>query len=314
MTIFPTKTSWFQREGGELQSRVAPENDVAIEVSPLLIALPALPAEENGLLMSLDVSRMPSGLRSPNGAALPRCVFNPRRHAYPPICMQPALLPSASRTRLCLALLAICLAAGLAATHAAPPSVQALLPGKWPTLPQVNVNDVKVVGNFAYDAIGYDGLAVFDVSNPTNLIHVGGYNTRGCSFRIAVLGNYAYVADLDAGLQVIDVSNPTSCVRVGGYDTSGAAWGVAVVTDRIYVADGEQGLLVLPALPNVQFTVRVGAATNMPFTLDAATDLSGAGNWSPLVTTNVPAMPFDFVDFDVKLTNQPQKFYRVRQP
>jgi len=25
-------------------------------------------------------------------------------------------------------------------------------------------------------------------------------------------------------------------------------------------------------------------------------------------------MPFDFVDFDVKLTNQPQKFYRVRQP
>jgi len=25
-------------------------------------------------------------------------------------------------------------------------------------------------------------------------------------------------------------------------------------------------------------------------------------------------MPFDFVDFDVKLTDKPQKFYRVRQP
>jgi len=24
-------------------------------------------------------------------------------------------------------------------------------------------------------------------------------------------------------------------------------------------------------------------------------------------------MPFDFVDFDVRLTNKPQKFYRVRQ-
>jgi hypothetical protein len=24
-------------------------------------------------------------------------------------------------------------------------------------------------------------------------------------------------------------------------------------------------------------------------------------------------MPFDFVDFDVKLANKPQKFYRVRQ-
>jgi hypothetical protein len=32
------------------------------------------------------------------------------------------------------------------------------------------------------------------------------------------------------------------------------------------------------------------------------------------LTTNVTTMPFDFVDFDVKLTNKPQKFYRVRQP
>jgi len=25
-------------------------------------------------------------------------------------------------------------------------------------------------------------------------------------------------------------------------------------------------------------------------------------------------MPFDYVDFDVKLSERPQKFYRVRQP
>ena len=127
-------------------------------------------------------------------------------------------------------------------------------------------------------------------------------------------GNYAYVADDNTGLQVIDVRNPTNCVRAGGYDTRGTAYGVAVVGDRIYVADGEAGLLVLPTLPNVQFTVRVEAETNQPFTLEAATDLSGTGNWSPLVTTNVPAMPFDFVDFDVKIAEKPRKFYRVRQP
>ena len=34
----------------------------------------------------------------------------------------------------------------------------------------------------------------------------------------------------------------------------------------------------------------------------------------PFVTTNVPAMPFDFVGFDVRLADKPQKFYRVRQP
>jgi hypothetical protein len=30
--------------------------------------------------------------------------------------------------------------------------------------------------------------------------------------------------------------------------------------------------------------------------------------------TNVATMPFDFVDFDVKLADKPRKFYRVRQP
>ena len=32
------------------------------------------------------------------------------------------------------------------------------------------------------------------------------------------------------------------------------------------------------------------------------------------LATNVPAMPFDYVDFDVKLSEKPHKFYRVRQP
>ncbi len=96
--------------------------------------------------------------------------------------------------------------------------------------------------------------------------------------------------------------------------TSDYALGVAVVAGRIYVADGEAGLLVLPTLPNVQFIVRVNATPNETFTLDAATHLNTPIPWTPLVTTNVPAMPFDYVDYDVKLTNKPQKFYRVRQP
>jgi hypothetical protein len=30
--------------------------------------------------------------------------------------------------------------------------------------------------------------------------------------------------------------------------------------------------------------------------------------------TNVATMPFAYVDLDVKLSDKPQKFYRVRQP
>ena len=131
---------------------------------------------------------------------------------------------------------------------------------------------------------------------------------------VSFSANLVYIAYAGLGLRVIDVSDPTNCVRVGGYDTSGSAWGVAVADGRIYVADYEAGLLVLPTLPNVQFTVRVNATTNAPFTLEAANNLNAPITWTPLLTTNVSVMPFDYVDFDVKLTNQPQKFYRVRQP
>ena len=170
---------------------------------------------------------------------------------------------------------------------------------------------VAVVGNYAYVAHNFAGLVVIDVSNPAHCVRAGGYDTGGTAVGVAVSGHYAYVTT-DQGLQVIDVSNPSNCVRVGGYDKG--FYDVAVVADRVYVADGFAGLLVLPSLPNVQFTVRVDATPGLPFTLEAATDLFAPNPWQPLVTTNVPAMPFDFVDFDVKIAEKPQKFYRVRQP
>ncbi len=72
--------------------------------------------------------------------------------------------------------------------------------------------------------------------------------------------------------------------------------------------------VVLPSLPNIQQTLRIDAMPNLPFTLEAATNLSDPNSWQPLLTTNVATMPFDFVDFDVKTADKPRKFYRVRQP
>jgi len=38
------------------------------------------------------------------------------------------------------------------------------------------------------------------VSSPANPQRVGGYNTSGLAYRVAVSGNYAYVADDFAGV------------------------------------------------------------------------------------------------------------------
>ena len=122
------------------------------------------------------------------------------------------------RLGLCLAVLAM-----LAACSSPPPFFKS---SKWP--PERDregiTYDVKVVGNYAYVADGAAGLHVIDVSNPTNCVRVGGYDTMGpargvsgTARGVAVSGNYAYVADFDEGLQVIDVRNPAKAVRVGGY-------------------------------------------------------------------------------------------------
>jgi hypothetical protein len=48
--------------------------------------------------------------------------------------------------------------------------------------------------------------------------------------------------------------------------------------------------------------------------LEAATDLSLPNPWFPVLTTNVSTGIFDYVDYNVKLSDKPKKFYRVRQP
>jgi hypothetical protein len=173
-----------------------------------------------------------------------------------------------------------------------------------------------VAGNHAYVADEDAGLQVIDVSNPTNCVRVGGCDTSGSAYGVAVAGNHAYVADGGAGLQMIDMSNPTNCVRVWGYNTGESTHFTAVTVNnnRIYVADLWKGLVVLASLPNVQFTLRVDASPNVPFTIEGKTNVVGADQWTPLLTTNVATMPFDFVDFDVRGANYPQKFYRAHQP
>ena len=113
---------------------------------------------------------------------------------------------------------------------------------------------------------------------------------------------------------MIDVSNPANPVRMGGYDTSGAAVGVALAGNRIHVADRNSGLVVLTSLLNVQFITLVDASPGVPVTIEAATNLTPPIQWKALLTTNVAIMPFDFVDFDVKAAEHPQKFYRAHQP
>jgi hypothetical protein len=114
---------------------------------------------------------------------------------------------------------------------------------------------VTVVGNYAY-AVG-DTLEIIDISNPSNPVFKGNYDTTFAQ-GIQVLGNYAYVADGYSGLQIINISNPAAPTLAGTYDTTGQAWAVQVTGNYAYIADYDSGLTIInisnPAAPTLAGT------------------------------------------------------------
>jgi hypothetical protein len=173
------------------------------------------------------------------------------------------------------------------------------------------VHDVAVAGNYAY--VGYDhGLVVIDVTDPRNSVRVGGLGMGPVS-GLSVTGKYLYAKSV-SHFQVFDVGNPTNFVSLGTYRVSHTFRNLTASDTRIYIANGTQGLLVLCSLPNLRFVCEIqGGSLGVPFFIEAATSLREPIQWTPVLITNPPALPFDFADYDVKLSDKPRKFYRARQ-
>jgi hypothetical protein len=103
---------------------------------------------------------------------------------------------------------------------------------------------VQVVSSYAYVADGYRGLDVLDVSNPTNILWLGGHATGGVAGRVQVVGQYAFLADEETGLHIFDVTQPTNVVRVGGYLTDVYTPYVEVVGNHALLCSDELGIQV----------------------------------------------------------------------
>ncbi len=103
---------------------------------------------------------------------------------------------------------------------------------------------VYVSGDFAY--VGDNmGLAVINISDPTNPGAPVYEDTTGWARGVYVSGDYAYMADGASGLAVIDISDPTNPGTPVYENTTGYARGVYVSGDFAYVADGVSGFEVI---------------------------------------------------------------------
>lgn len=105
--------------------------------------------------------------------------------------------------------------------------------------------DIAVSGDIACLADGYNGLHIFDLSDPEEPVRTATFNTPGYCTHVEIAGDYAYVTDdsrdasitiFDSGLRIINIANPYSPVEVGSVDTTSAAESVKIKGNYAYVA------------------------------------------------------------------------------
>lgn len=159
------------------------------------------------------------------------------------------------------------------------------------------VNDIVIMGSYAYIAGGESGLRIINVTDPSNPIASGSCDTPGKAFGIDVSGPYVYVADQTGGLRIIDVSVPTAPVEVGHYTTSWAT-GVAVSGNYAYVSDHYNGLYIFrvtnPATPAQvgHYSTRTSGVATSGFYVYVTTVVEGYGMpilwFAPPASTSIP--------------------------
>ena len=95
--------------------------------------------------------------------------------------------------------------------------------------------DVVIVDDYAYVANGYNGLAIIDITDPTNpgtpIIVDTSNGAYGGAFDIHVENNYVYIADGNEGLAIIDISDPTNPGTPIYMDTTYRAEGIDISGD-----------------------------------------------------------------------------------
>lgn len=105
-----------------------------------------------------------------------------------------------------------------------------------------SIKGLFLSGNFLYVAAGSTGLAIYDVSNPSNAELKSIFNTAGIATDVAVNNNFAYVADSYNGMLVLNVTSPTAPHYKSRFNAQGQILGVYAFNNNVFCADNTYGI------------------------------------------------------------------------
>jgi len=133
--------------------------------------------------------------------------------------------------------------------------------------PSGGYDHITVAGDYAYVIAYMAGLAIFDISDPTNPTKIATYDFNGRPFQVSpaiVRGTRLYATCLGV-LHILDISNPAHPTELTSKEIPGHAWQLAIAShpttgsDYVYVAEAPRetsfgGLrIMLPDLTEVGY-------------------------------------------------------------
>ena len=161
---------------------------------------------------------------------------------------------------------------------------------------------VTNIGNFAFDYC----VNLTTVAIPASVRSLGYYSFFGCT---ALTGVYFAGDAPSIGSAVFYQGNPALSLYylpgASGWASTFGRIATFLWNPTIQMADGAFGV------QNNQFGFNITGTTNIPFVLEASTDLSGS-TWTPLQSVILTNGSFYFTD--PQWSNYPGRFYRIHSP
>lgn len=138
---------------------------------------------------------------------------------------------------------------------------QPRLVGEWPGFARGFAVRVAVVDSYAYVAQQEGGVGIYDVSNPANIVRLGGFHSHGLTEAVQINGTIAYAVGWNMGLQILDVSNPARVKLLDEFQTLSNLTRIRVEGSLVYAAGNGSALHVFD-VTDPDKIVRLGSFTN----------------------------------------------------
>ncbi len=159
--------------------------------------------------------------------------------------------------------------------------------------------EVEVVGSMMYLAQGFDGIALYDVSDPSNPVYVASVAFDVDYYNgLTVRDQIAYVGNNRSGMQVIDLHDPLNPVLLDQIDTPWQAFDVVLDGTQAMVNDFSGLVLVDVSLPG---SARMLAAAHVPYGMDriaVADDLCFGASFQGFVSVDLGGCDQCIVDMN----------------